>query len=441
MYETTKMRTRYLRDAHLHLAEHGRTLSEVDCSAVRSVGECLEAVAARAEATIGHGWVVGRGLRVEALAERRPPTARELHDASGGRAVVVNSFDLHAMAVSSLAMTLGGIERDTPDPPGGLIDRGAGGEPSGWLLEAACRGVRSAMPPVTGQEIREHILTAQRDLLGLGYVEVHELHAKPAMIRELLALDRAGRLELRVWCYATPEHIEGVQALFDEAGRDRRMTATGRVTLDGLKLFTDGTLNARTAWMLEPLADPIPDHPTGTPMMTCDEIKREMQWAFERGYQVAAHAIGDGAVRAMLDVYESLGAPSPRGRTALRIEHAEFIDEADLHRFAQMGVVASLQPCHLLVDIEAIHRLLPHRASRAFVLRDLIDSASASGRDPRQLVWLGSDTPVVSPDPEDNRLASVQRRRVGMGAHEAIAPEQAISEGEWMSLQAASGAD
>ncbi|XOV77281.1 MAG: amidohydrolase family protein [Phycisphaerales bacterium] len=142
--------------------------------------------------------------------------------------------------------------------------------------------------------------------------------------------------------------------------------------------------------------------------------------------------MGDGAVRALLDAYEAVERQfGEEPGFTLRIEHAQFIDEADLPRFARAGkkraVIASLQPCHLLTDMEAIERLVPHRAARSFPLKDLIDAAASAGRDPAEMILLGSDSPIVEPDPADNIQAAVYRRRAGMDADRAIAPEQAVT--------------
>ena len=220
----------------------------------------------------------------------------------------------------------------------------------------------------------------------------------------------------------------------------------------GLKLFTDGTLNSRTAFMLEPYADPIPDHPLGTPLMSEREIAGHLRRAQSEGFDVAAHAIGDGAVRRMLDCYEALpeagGGRAGKGFT-LRVEHAQFLDERDAPRFASLSAgegpgaalaVASLQPSHLLTDVEAIERLVPDRAARAFALRDLWGAAEEAGRSPADLIYLGSDTPVVSPDPNDTLRAAVDRSREGEGDR-AIAPEQAVRRADCLSLMRSPGAD
>ena len=134
----------------------------------------------------------------------------------------------------------------------------------------------------------------------------------------------------------------------------------------------------------------------------------------------------------------TVGVPMPPGTVGVpfghRIEHAEIIDEADVGRFKALGVVCSPQPCHLLADIEALRRLLPHRLHRVLPMRELIDSGLTPGVD----LLFGSDAPIVAPEPRDNVIAATLRRREGAPASEAIAPEQAISEAEaWAALGSA----
>ena len=119
---------------------------------------------------------------------------------------------------------------------------------------------------------------------------------------------------------------------------------------------------------------------------------------------------GSPAERAGLQVGDELLAIDGRSPRDV-LEYQRLVDEADIPRFATMGVIASLQPCHLLTDIEAIERLMPHRAARSFPLRDLVESAELAGFEPEELVWLGSDAPIVPPEPGDNLQASVERRR------------------------------
>jgi hypothetical protein len=154
-------------------------------------------------------------------------------------------------------------------------------------------------------------------------------------------------------------------------------------------------------------------------MMTPAQIEDAVRACDAFALPIAAHAIGDASVRAVLDAIERV-RPKARGQ---RIEHAELIDSADVPRFADLGVICSVQPCHLLADIEALTRLLPHRLDRVLPLRELIDAGCAPG----ELLWFGSDTPIVRPDPEDSIQAATCRRRAGAPDSEAISPEQAIT--------------
>lgn len=164
-------------------------------------------------------------------------------------------------------------------------------------------------------------------------------------------------------------------------------------------------------------------------MLTRDQIADALRRTAGLNLTLAIHAIGDDAVRTCLDAYESV-SPSHRltASPTLRIEHAEIIDAADVPRFAALGVICSVQPCHLLADVEALRRGLPHRLNRVLPLRDLIDSGCTPG--PSNLLQFGSDVPIVRPHPEDSIQAAVHRRRVNDSPDAAIAPDQAITEDE-----------
>jgi hypothetical protein len=172
--------------------------------------------------------------------------------------------------------------------------------------------------------------------------------------------------------------------------------------------------------MLRPYAEAPPGLETGLPMMTPKDIEVAVRRVDSLNLPLAAHAIGDGAVRATLDAIER-ARPKAKGH---RIEHAELIDEADVPRFAQLGVIASLQPCHLLADIEALHRAVPDRLDRVLPIRELLDS----GLTPGTGVVFGSDVPIVRAEPEDSIRASVDRRRVNMPVTQAVSPRHAIDE-------------
>lgn len=406
-----------LRDAHLHLAEHGELLTCVNLASCASMEECLErvAAAARGRDPAARTWIKAVAARKEGWRVPEWPTAEQINDAAGGVPAIVMSFDHHAAVAGTAALRALGITDDTPDPRGGVIEKRAG-RCTGLLLEEACWIARRGMPQPTEDEVRGYVIAALADLEQQGFVEVHDMLSRPLLARILLELEAAGRLAMHVSLYATRESFDQLVAQCDQWESDR-------VRLGGLKIFTDGTLGSRTAHMLRPFAKPLDGMPHGKPMMSGEEIEQAMRHADAAGYPIAAHAIGDAAVRAVLDALER-AAPKSQGH---RIEHAQFVDEADVPRFARVGVIASVQPCHLLTDVEAIRAYTPDREGRVFPVRELIEAAEDAGFEAQDLVWFGSDTPIVPPTPADNLQAAVERRRVGMSPADAVAPAQAIS--------------
>jgi len=202
-----------------------------------------------------------------------------------------------------------------------------------------------------------------------------------------------------------------------EAARARAYESS-RVRLAGGKLFADGTLNSQTALMLEPYAG----GGRGTAMHRREEVEAAIARCDAVGKHLAVHAIGDGAVRMVLDCFERV-RPRQRGG---RIEHCELVDGADVGRFRQLGVACSVQPCHLLADVEVIQRTLAHVERKVLPLRDLLASGLEPGNVERGLVF-GSDVPIVRADPSDSVQAAVERRRLGAPEGAAINVAQAIS--------------
>ncbi len=416
---------RRLREAHAHLAEYGRSLAMPNYSACTSRSACLESLRQHGERRDA-GWFLAQALRVEAWDDARYPTRRELDEIFGDRPCVIMSFDYHAAVANTAAMALAGVTPHSPDPAGGVIVRDRTGEATGLLLESAAKCVWQAAPEPTREQRTSDVRLALGALSQLGYVEVHDL-LSPAWLGPILAeLADAGELSQRVVLYVPMEDLEVAHASAKAWTRDR-------VRLGGGKLFADGTLNSTTAWMLHPYRHPMAGMDCGKPLQTVETIAAAASRCRSLGVELAVHAIGDGAVRACLDAWERVhGRARGQVQTAwsaartggLRIEHCEIIDERDVARFAALGVVASVQPCHLLYDIEVLRRQLPNRLHRVMPLRELI----ASGMVPGETLLFGSDVPIVRPEPEDSIQAASRRRRVGMSEGEAIGPGEAITQ-------------
>lgn len=406
------------RDAHLHLYAYGRSLEFLDLSGCSGGAEMLDLVAdaaARVRARAGTLLIADKA-RPEAWDPPGWPTPGAIDRVTEGMLFCAWCFDYHALLANAPALALAGLGHASPDPEGGLIGRDAEGGLTGVLYERAAAMLWESLPDPDLTRAGAVLARAIEALRGHSLAEVHDLKAQPWLGPELARLDDEGRLEgFRVELWPL---VEDLDAVFATRGRWEREG----LRLAGAKIFVDGTLNSRTAWMLHDYADGRGDQPRGLPMMSPAEIRVAVERCDASGLPLAAHAIGDGAVRAVLDAIETVRPATP----GFRIEHAELVDGADVPRFARLGVICSVQPCHLLYDIEALRRGVPGRLDRVLPLRSLIDA----GCRPGELMMFGSDTPIVRPDPGDSILAAVARRRAEMPAGEAIAPSEAITPDE-----------
>lgn len=413
-----------LREAHVHLGMLGEALRQPNLAACESVGECLAAVTRAARAATPGGWVLIRGARTEGWRERRWPTLGELDAASrvGERRVptVVMSFDHHMAIANSAAIESAGLQVGQPVPPNGVVCADANGDATGILMEQAAVVVWNAAPAVSFQERVEQVRAGSAHLAELGFVEAHDLHTPEWMGPALAELERRGELPVRVRLYVPFIRIE------EETARARDYESPA-VKLAGGKLFADGTLNSQTALMLEPYAGGTGhgDGGRGVAMHSAAEIESAIARCDAVGKHLAVHAIGDGAVRLVLDCFERVSPKQP----GARIEHCELVDEADVGRFKRLGVACSVQPCHLLADIEVLQRSLPHVERKVLPLRDLLASGLRAGDVERGLVF-GSDVPIVRAEPEDSIRAAVERGRgdgVRVNAAQAIGEREAWS--------------
>ncbi|MEN0020365.1 MAG: amidohydrolase family protein [Planctomycetota bacterium] len=426
-----------LREAHAHVYESELARSMLDLGLCASADDMLGMLRERAAAAAREQEIAGAGGRILAHSARPEgwqiptwPTLAEIDTATAaagpGTPCCVWCFDYHAMLCNSAALAIAGFDNSSADPTNGRLGRNERGDLTGLVYEAAA-GI--AWEAVMGDP-RDAAALAQagRDTLdGLlaftvhGFGEVHDLKTRPWMPAALRAAAHGDALPAKLVLWPLVETLGDV---FES--REAWASKHGDMQLGGGKIFVDGTLNSRTAWMLHDYADvdAAAAHPRGMSIMSVDDIAAAINVADGYGLPIAAHAIGDGAVRAVLDALER-AEPTARGH---RIEHAELIDEADVPRIVRLrdevGLKISVQPCHLLTDIEALERAVPGRLSRVLPLRELVDAGLEPGRD----LMFGSDSPIVRPDPEDSVLAATTRGRLGDAGR--IAPQQAITEAE-----------
>lgn len=353
---------------------------------------------------------------------------RELDGACSDVPCFIAGFDHHSAACNSHAFALLGYDDLSPNPVGGTIVRDSSGAPTGLLLEAAYTRARERLPQPTRPEARSLISMACHHLATLGCADAHDLLAQDWLGPVLAEMADANELILPVGIFAPMDASSGFSA-FDDVVRNAEGWQRRNVRFRGGKVFADGTLNSATAAMLTPYREPIANAPNGQLLLDKATLVRTMRhlasladaWKPDRP-TLAVHAIGDRAVKTVLDAYQEVGGLARSG-IALRIEHAEIIDSADVPRFVELGVIASVQPCHLLYDIEVLRRQFPQRLDRVLPLREMIDA----GLKPGESLIFGSDVPIVRAEPEDSILAASHRRRLDMLAGDAIAPHHAIT--------------
>lgn len=394
-------------DSHVHLGFYGQELSQVQLGDTHSLDEALERLRIRAASVPAGTWLLGTGFALQRWGLRHPD--REAIDAVlPEHPVLLRSQDHHSGLANGAALERAGVHAGTADPAGGVLVRRADGTPNGHLLESAVEVVARAVPAPTATELRQTLASGARSLNALGITTVHQMAYEPPENFRALALAASDdAFPIRVWACLPQEEIEAARSIGLATG-----VGGDRFTLGGAKLFVDGALGSLSAWMLEPY-DGGSD--VGMVLTPPDEVARRVALAISAGLTPVGHAIGDAAVRALLDAYE---ATEPAWRAAglrPRVEHAQHVHPADVARLGRMGIVASMQPLHLTFDAPTIHERLRDRHDRAYPIRSL----SAAGA----VLAFGSDTPVAPPDPVASLRAAIDR--TGSGGL-TVAPSEAV---------------
>ena len=430
-----------LDDAHIHLRYGARQLGDADLFSIQTADETLAAVARHAATNPDRAWVRGRGWVYSAF-EGGLPHRRLLDAIVPDRPAWLRCYDGHTGWANSAALRLAGITRDTVGPATGVVVKDSDGEPTGVLKEDAQELIDGVIPEPTDAEDRVSVADAITRLHRDGITAAQDAMGDLANFAFFARLADEGALPLRVRTALDLSHGISFSEWTDrlDAYEAASFPRRGGAFLAGgiLKAFADGVIEARTASMLTPYEA---DAGTGLPNWDPVTLQRHVAEADRRGWQIETHAIGDGGVRMILDAYEQAartnGAWSgdPHGRAVTagthprrhRVEHIETIDPADVGRFADLGVVASMQPFHAdpspnQIDLWAAN-IGPERASRAWAWGSL---RAAGAR-----LAFGSDWPVVPWSPWIAIHNAVTRQTA------AGTPEGGWLPGERISVEAA----
>jgi len=400
-------------DAHGHVSGLGFQALSLDLTDTNSLADAQHKLQRYATAHDTPAWIRGGGWNQEKWQLGRFPTAADLDPFTGDRPVLLERVDGHAVLANSAAIKAAGVTARTPDPAGGRIERDAKGNPAGLFVDAARALVEKAAPAPLPRERDAAIAKAQELLIADGVTATCDMGTSVDDWESMRRLGDAGRLRVRITSYGL-----GVDTTLTVAGsQPTGWLYDGRLRMIGVKLFADGALGSRGAWLKAPYAD-MPST-RGLRFMDDAKLKNLMSRAAMDGFQVAVHAIGDAANAQVLDAVEEL-AQTYKGDRRWRIEHAQIVDPADLPRFARNGIVASMQPTHATSDhAMAPKRLGPDRLKGAYAWKTMLDEHVP--------LAFGSDYPVEDPNPFPGMADAVTREDASGDPPGGFLPEQKIS--------------
>ncbi len=402
-------------DAHVHFLQGGFQLSSVDLRDARSPQEFAERLRRFAQKTRAGRWITGGDWDHEAWPGAPLPTKDMIDAATPENPVFVSRLDGHMALANSRALRLGGVSRETRDPPGGLIVRDSKtGEPTGLLKDAAMGFVTKVMPEPTFEDKLAAARAATEHAASLGVTSVQDMSAG-ADVGVYQTLLQRGELRTRIYAaWPLPKWQEiaatGIRAAF---GSDR-------LRFGGLKGFSDGSLGSTTALFFEPYADaPTSRGLPADEMFPPEAMLERVLGADRAGLQVMVHAIGDQANDQILSVFEHVARTNGLRDRRFRIEHAQHLRPQDIPRFARAGVIASMQPYHCADDGRwAEKRIGAPRCQTTYAFRSLLDAGAT--------LAFGSDWTVAPLDPLQGLAAAVTRRTLDGKHPDGWVPEQKI---------------
>jgi predicted amidohydrolase YtcJ len=416
-------------DSHTHFLAGGFALKSIQLRAARSREEFVALIAAKAR-ELGKGrWVVNGDWDHQEFSPPELPRKDWIDAVTPDNPVCVNRLDGHMVLANSLALKLAGVTKDTPVPPGGeIVKDPATGEPTGILKDTAMDFVYAKIPEPSFAEKIEAAEASLRHAAENGVTSVHEM-ADAASFEVFEELARRSRLTTRVYVYIPITEVDTLARL-----KLKSPFGSPYLKLAGLKGFVDGSLGSATAYFFEPYTDdPGTSGLLHGQMFPEGIMEKRIMEADRAGLQLAIHAIGDRANSLLLDMYEkAVAANGPRDRR-WRVEHAQHLRPADIVRFGRLGLVAAVQPYHLVDDGRwAEGKIGPERARTTYAFRSLREAGA--------ILAFGSDWTVAPLSPILGIYAAVTRRTLDGKKPGGWIPEEKVSVEEAVRAYTANGA-
>jgi predicted amidohydrolase YtcJ len=397
-------------DSHGHMQGLGEMLESFDLREVRTVEEVAAIVRKVAQSRARGEWIQGRAWDQTNWGGVFP-TEQALTAAAPDNPVYLTRVDGHAGWANRRAMEIAGVTKDTPDPPGGRIIRGANGQPTGIFVDRAQGLITRKIPPATPEQLRRRLELAAKECARLGLTTVHDAGIPPAVLDTYRELLRENKLPVRVYAM-----IGGDGELWHTYLKHGPEIGD-RLTVRTIKLVADGAMGSRGAAFWQPYADDPGN--SGLLILSSETIERVAREAYDHGFQVATHAIGDRANRTVLDAYAAVLKGQNDRRW--RVEHAQIVSLPDFRLFAENRIIASVQATHATSDMRwAEQRIGPDRMAGAYAWQRFLKLGIHMPN--------GSDFPVESPNPLLGIYAAITRQdRNGNPANGGWMPDQRLT--------------
>ena len=408
-------------DAHLHFIKYGGVLDGLNLTGITSYGQMREMLAAKVASSSPGEWIHGSGWDHVIIPDRQWPTREIIDSVSPVNPVVLTRIDGHSVLVNSRVLELSGIDSSTPDPPGGtIVHDTATGQPTGVLKEKARALIHE--PELSEEQTYElslkYLRLALESAAELGVTSIQPMAASRDFSPDLQAyeeLERNGELTVRV--YSGRVLTDDPAALAQYAAERARLDSNPLIKFGTLKGFVDGTIGSQTAALFEPFSDDSTK--TGLLMMPEEELETKVLAADRAGFQVSLHAIGTRGNNLALGVFEKARQVNGVRDSRHRVEHVSLLIPRDIPRFAELGVIASVQPTFCVDQQFTEQRFGLERCRWAFAWRSILDSGGK--------IAFGTDCPVEILDPMAGLYVAVTRReRRGDGSRSWF-PEEKLT--------------
>ena len=403
-------------DAHVHFLQGGAQLDQVNLTDAASPEEFARRIGRQVKKTPKGEWVLGGRWDETKWAKPELPTKELVDPVTGETPIFVERYDGHEALANSAAMKLAGVDAKTPDVPGGIIMRDASGNPTGIFKDAAQELIYKVIPPMSHEQRLRAVRRALEHAASLGVTSVQHMNPEFADVAAYSELAEKGELSTRM--YAVPMEMQWQEQA--KVGI-RRAWGSSFLRLGAVKGYADGSLGSRTAYMFEPFADDPGNRGLLSDEMHSPSAMRDrLMQADATGLQLRVHAIGDRAISMILDIFSDIEKEHGYHDQRFTIEHAQHMAQKDFERFAQLHVIASMQPYHAIDDGRWAGKRLGHQRSRySYAWRSFLDHGVT--------LAFGTDWPVAPLNPMLAIYAAVTRATLDGRNPDGWVPEEKIT--------------